>query len=191
MFKSQLGRVAVYIVLTLATIALAYFLGTAAGNYVSARRADRSRYEKTLDILKGMQNLAVGDTIPDHEFVDPEGNIVRLSDWLTPKTILTFFEPDCETCINEIIQLRETISDTAQYRRFIFVSACSREQLTEVRDKAGVPLRMLQDRDRAYSAYFGVYTFPFNLVVNRSRKVEGVITGIPTTEDYGRILRED
>jgi peroxiredoxin len=190
MFKSQLGRVAVYIVLALATIALAYFLGTAAGNYVSARKADRGRQEKTLDILKEMQNLAVGDTIPDHEFADLDGHSVRLSEWLAPVTVLTFFEPDCETCINEIIRLRTVISDTAQYRHFIFISTGARDQLAEVRTKAGVPLRILQDRDRAYTAYFGVFTFPFNLVVNKSRKVESVITGIPTTEDYGRILDE-
>ncbi len=170
------------------TVAVAYFLGTAVGNYITGRKYENDRREQSERILETMENLTVGDTIPDHVFQDMNGHDVRLSDLLSDRTVVTFFQIDCETCSAEIDRLKATVPDSSDYRYFLFVSSFTPAALQDfVRDRQ-VPLRTLYDNDDEYASIFHVWTFPLNVIVDRNRTVLSIKPTALTETDIREII---
>lgn len=158
-------------------IGVALLLGVEAGHYYASKRKLAKRDKSTQAILKQMNTLGIGDTVPDFALEDLGYNRVWLNDLLSHKTLISFFYPDCDACMLDFERLKAAASDSADYRYFIFISSSDPEELVALKEEYGLSAFILYDHDQEFSGSIGVFTFPLNVIVNQSGKIENIIGG--------------
>lgn len=52
----------------------------------------------------------------------------------------------------------------------------------------GLPLTILYDYEAEYDRELGIFTYPFNIIVNRDRIVEEIICGTLDEKDFESII---
>lgn len=149
-----------------------------------------------------MTTLKVGDTAPDFQAEDQEGNTVTLSDFKGEKLVL-FFYPKASTpgCTAQACNLRD---HWEQFREkgyaILGVSADSKKRQSHFREKYKLPFPLLADEDRqvinAYGVwgpkkfmgreYDGIHRTTF--IIDEQGKIEEVIGKVKTKEHTGQIL---
>ncbi len=149
-----------------------------------------------------MTTLKVGDTAPNFETLDNQGNTIKLTDYKGKKLVL-FFYPKASTpgCTVEACNLRDN------YKRFLSlgyeilgVSADTAKRQQNFITKNNLPFPLLADVDKevinAYKVwglkkfmgreYDGIYRTTF--VIDEKGIIEEVITKVKTKEHTGQIL---
>ncbi len=149
-----------------------------------------------------MTTLKVGDTAPNFETLDNQGNTIKLTDYKGKKLVL-FFYPKASTpgCTVEACNLRDN------YKRFLSlgyeilgVSADTAKRQQNFITKNNLPFPLLADVDKevinAYKVwglkkfmgreYDGIYRTTF--VIGEKGIIEEVITKVKTKEHTGQIL---
>jgi peroxiredoxin len=174
-----LRRIIVSVCVLCVTIGLTYPFGAKAGQSVSVGRPESKRSDR--------KDLVVGDTIPDHKFVDLHGNVVKISSLLHKRTVISFFLPGCEICEQEISDLVAALRDSADYHYFILMSSSSAGKIAK-----SVPsdrqLQVLQDSGSVYGNLIGIKSVPLNMIVDRSGRIEKITEDAMTLEDYRKII---
>jgi peroxiredoxin len=172
-----------------AVITAGLLLGGQAAHYTTANKFLADRTEKTTAILEEMGTIKIGDRLPDHRFEDFESNPVWLSDLLSKKTLVSFYYPDCEACVFEFERLQDACLDTADYALFLFISAADPQALADHKRGLALPLTVLCDQGSAYSRELGIFTYPFNVIVNRDRIVMEIIADALQDDDFKDIIK--
>ncbi len=189
--QKTLGKVMLGVVVLAAVIGAGLLLGGQAAHYATAKKQLAARNENTAGILSQMNTINVGDVLPDHRFEDLESNLVWLSDLLAHKTLISFYYPDCDGCILELEQLQNVCRDSADYQYFIYISSTDLQSLVEDREKHGIPLRIFYDHERAFAKELEVYTYPFNIIVNRDGLIEAIVGGALEESDFEDIIESN
>ena len=103
---------------------------------------------------------SVGDVAPDFDFIDAEGNTVKLSDFRNKKKIVLYFYPKDFTpgCTTEAAEF------TKYYKKFvesgieiIGVSPDNLESHKRFGEKMGIPYKLAPDDNNEISKKYGVY----------------------------------
>jgi peroxiredoxin Q/BCP len=103
---------------------------------------------------------SVGDVAPDFDFIDAEGNTVKLSDFRNKKKIVLYFYPKDFTpgCTTEAAEF------TKDYKKFvesgieiIGVSPDNLESHKRFGEKMGIPFKLAPDDNNEISKRYGVY----------------------------------
>ena len=160
----------------LAGLALGCVLTTAINSYNRMATKDEQVKETDL-VLQAMGSLAVGDTLADHVFEDLEGRPVRLSEIVLGNTWISIIEPTCESCVEDIRQLKQTLPDTSAARLFVFISASNPRYLRDLKDEIVIESAFLYDHRRTWSNRYDFYTYPFHIKIGRNLKVLEIAAG--------------
>jgi peroxiredoxin len=176
---SKFQRVSLFIVAVIATVGVAYILGVAAAGVVQTYRTKKYKAEKTAEILKQMgSGLAEGVTLPDADLQDLTGNPIKLSQAVGSRSMVSFISPDCGACKIAMDRIKEIVPAQEQ-ANFILISVSNLTELNSLRDSLDLHCTILYDPDAEYQLGLGVFTFPFNLVVDQSLVIKDIIAGAP------------
>ena len=106
-----------------------------------------------------MNTLKVGDTVPNFEGKDQDGNSISLSDY-KGKRLIVFFYPKASTpgCIMEACNLRDNYKLLQEEGyELLGISADSQKRQTNFRNKYQFPFPLLADEDKVVINSFGVW----------------------------------
>ena len=150
-----------------------------------------------------MTTLKVGDSAPNFESQDQQGNLVKLTDY-TGKKLVLFFYPKASTpgCTSEACDLRD------HYQTFLSkgydilgVSADSAKRQQNFITKNNLPFPLLADEDRSVIEAFGVWgpkkfmgkeydgIHRTTFVIDEKGKIENVISKVKTKAHADQILK--
>ena len=149
-----------------------------------------------------MTTLKVGDTAPNFEALDNQGNSIKLTDYKGKKLVL-FFYPKASTpgCTVEACNLRDNYQTfLAKGYAILGVSADSAKRQQNFVNKNNLPFPLLVDEDKnvinAYKVwgrkkfmgreYDGIYRTTF--VIDENGIIEEVITKVKTKDHSEQIL---
>ncbi len=149
-----------------------------------------------------MIKLKVGDSAPDINTFDQNGNAIKLSDYSGSKLIV-FFYPKANTpgCTAEACNLRDHYSELSKSGfKIIGVSADKEKSQKSFSDKFNFPYPLIPDTDKnviyAYGVwgakkmygreYEGIHRTTF--VISEDGKIEQIITKVKTKEHTEQIL---
>ena len=106
-----------------------------------------------------MNTLRAGDTVPNFEVNDQDGNAVKLSDY-TGKKLVVFFYPKASTpgCTTEACNLRDNYTELqSQGYEILGVSADTEKRQTNFKNKYEFPFPLLADTNMDVINAFGVW----------------------------------
>ena len=106
-----------------------------------------------------LPGVEVGDTVPDFELDDEDGNSRRLSDELAKGPVVLFFYPKAMTagCTKESCYFRDLASEFAAVgAQRLGISADSVDRQKKFSDKHTFDFPLLSDRDRTVARELGV-----------------------------------
>ncbi len=172
-----------YVLLFAAVATIAYFSGITVAGYVAESRAAREREEFKRSVLEHTRDLTIGEKLQDHILLDDLGRKIRLSELVSERTILTFIEPDCGTCIIAANKLHETLTSGSDYQFFLFVSTYTPEDVQDAMGEAANSLRFVYDEDGTLFEKYQISMSPFSLVLDRNLTLLDVIPGALTSEE--------
>lgn len=188
---SKFQRASLFVVAIIVTIGVAYVLGVAAAGIVQKYRMKKFRAEKTGEILEQMgSGLAIGVPLPDVDLEELNGNPVKLSEAVGDKSLVSFISPDCGACKITLERIAEIVAERDR-AGFVLISDTDPRMLTQLRDSLSLQCRLLYDPGGEYKLQLGVYSFPFNVVVDRSLVIEEVIAGAPETSELEAIIEHN
>ncbi|KAA3636230.1 MAG: hypothetical protein DWP97_03150 [Calditrichaeota bacterium] len=174
---------------TILVISIAYFVGIKAGTYFKEKELFSNRKQNTRHILAKMDNLKIGITIPNYTFEDLSFQLVELQTIITQsKTMLIFIEPSCHTCIEDLERLSKIIESEDDAAHFIIISSGNPRHLMDIRANLDIKIPILYDHEQGYSSIFGVFTFPFHIVIDEKRIVKNIISGQLTDKEIYILL---
>ncbi|WP_303672832.1 peroxiredoxin [Vampirovibrio chlorellavorus] len=112
-----------------------------------------------LNLLDPQPTLQVGQTAPDFELPDAEGQAVRLYDLLAKGWVVLFFYPKDNTpgCTAQACSFRNSYQEFRALGAQIFgISADSKESHQGFSQQQNLPYPLLSDSDGAVAKAFGV-----------------------------------
>ncbi len=149
-----------------------------------------------------MKTLQVGDTVPNFNSTDQDGNPVSLSDY-KGKKLVVFFYPKANTpgCTAEACDLRDHYS-TLQEKGYelLGVSADSEKKQKSFQDKFDFPFPLLADETKEVINTFGVWgpkkfmgkeyegIHRITFIIDEKGQVDRVIDKVKTKEHAAQIL---
>ncbi len=149
-----------------------------------------------------MTHLKAGDTAPDFEAFDQNGELVKLSDYRGKKVILYFYPKDSTPgCTVQACNLRDHYAELQQQGyEVIGVSADSQKRHQNFIAKNDLPFTLIADTEKelieAYGVwglkkfmgreYMGIYRETF--VIDEQGKIEQVIEKVKTKEATQQII---
>ncbi len=115
-------------------------------------------------IINNIQSLKVGDTAPDFELQDIDGNLVRLKNLRGKKVLINLFWMKCKACTEEMPYLQDIFSNWSQ--KGVTVLAIT-----------------IYDREEVIRAYAQNNKLTLPIFVDLDKKLDGsyTATGVPTT----------
>ncbi len=149
-----------------------------------------------------MKTLKVGDTVPNFEGKDQDGNSISLSDY-KGKRLIVFFYPKASTpgCIMEACNLRDNYKLLQEEGyELLGISADSQKRQTNFRNKYKFPFPLLADEDKIVINAFGVWgpkkfmgreydgIHRKTFIINEKGLVEKVIDKVKTKQHSDQIL---
>lgn len=100
-----------------------------------------------------------GDTLPEFELPDSEGNLVRSSDLAGKKCVIYFyprdFTPGCTTEADEFTKMHQSFEDAGIH--ILGVSPDDAKSHKKFCAKMNIPYTLLSDSDKEMSEAFGVW----------------------------------
>ncbi len=106
-----------------------------------------------------MTGMSPGDTAPDFDSVDQEGNPVTLSGFLTEGPVVLFFYPRAMSkgCTAQSCHFRDLAGEFAEVgAQRVGISADSIERQAAFAESGGLDYPLLSDADRSIATAFGV-----------------------------------
>jgi len=178
-------------------VTLAYVLGVHAAGLLSewnhSRHAEQYRsraVEQTAAVLRHMGTIKVGDTLSNYAFEDIDGNLHLLSEIVSDKTLITYLKPDCDACLEEMERLRQAAESQDDYDHVLIITSANPLHMHRLREDYGLGCLILYDDERLFGSSLNIWTFPFNLVVDRSRVILAIHANTLLPDDYERFFEE-
>jgi peroxiredoxin Q/BCP len=149
-------------------------------------------------------SVGPGDTAPDFELRDQDGETVRLSD-LRGREVVLYFYPKADTpgCTVQACGVRDRASDYDAANAVVLgVSPDSPAKLRRFADKHGLGFTLLSDEDHAVAEAYGVWAEKSmygkkywgnertTFVIGADGKVASVLRKVKPAEHDERVLAE-
>jgi len=148
-------------------------------------------------------SLTTGDTAPDFEVKDQDGNTVKLSDFKGKKVVLYFYpKDDTPGCTAEACNLRDNYTSLQQAGYEVLgVSGDSAQSHQKFITKHELPFRLLADTDKKVHELYGTWgekkmygrtymgTLRKTFVIDVNGKIEEVIEKVKTKDHTAQILK--
>ena len=147
-------------------------------------------------------SLKVGDTAPDFEVNDQDGNPVKLSDYQGKKVVLYFYPRDnTPGCTAEACNLRDnyTALQNAGYE-ILGVSTDNEKSHQKFIEKQNLPFKLLADTEKEIHEKYGTWveksmygkkymgTARYTFIINEEGKLEEIIEKVKTKDHTAQIL---
>ena len=147
-------------------------------------------------------SLKVGDTAPDFEVNDQDGNPVKLSDYQGKKVVLYFYPKDnTPGCTAEACNLRDnyTALQNAGYE-ILGVSTDNEKSHQKFIEKQNLPFKLLADTEKEIHEKYGTWveksmygkkymgTARYTFIINEEGKLEEIIEKVKTKDHTAQIL---
>lgn len=191
-WKKLLKRLIVLLGVMLAVVVVAYAAGVQVVLYLRDRGVQKLREEgvaRTQQILDRMGTLRVGDTLPDFTLEDYQGKEHRLSDLVSNRTLISYAMPDCDACLGELEVMKRAVKDSADFRYFLVISDANPAHFEAVRQNMGVNCRFLFDNGGAFRTAFGIFSYPFNMIVAKDLTVLEIRVGYTVESDFEEVVK--
>lgn len=151
-----------------------------------------------------MTTLKAGDSAPDFESVDQDGNSIKLSSYKGKKVVLYFYPKDnTPGCIAESCNLRDNYDQLLkQGYEVLGVSTDGEKSHRKFIDKHELPFSLIADTDKSVHEKFGTWgeksmygrkymgTFRTTFVIDEKGKIEEVIQKVKTKDHTAQILKD-
>lgn len=130
-----------------------------------------------------MEILHIGDSAPDFELPDQQGETIRLSDFRGKKNIVLYFYPKDETpgCTREACRFRDEYDIfSTLHTEVIGISYDSVKSHQRFATNRKLPFILLSDRKKTVAKAYGVKASLFGLLPGRETFVidkQGIIRG--------------
>ena len=130
-----------------------------------------------------MEILHIGDSAPDFELPDQQGETIKLSDFTGKKNVVLYFYPKDETpgCTREACRFRDEYEVFSQHNtEVIGISYDSVKSHQRFTTKRKLPFILLSDRNKAVGRAYGVKSSLFGLLPGRETFIidkKGIIRG--------------
>jgi hypothetical protein len=183
-----MSRNVLIVILSFLVVAVAVFIGKGTGNYIWEKQKLRKKREYTEHILAKMQDLHIGDTLPNHKFEVIGSDSAWLYDLLTGKCVLTIVLPECEDCLYEAQELKAAITDSNDARHFIFATWENPRTFVDIKTENNLASPFVYDHKRAYFSQFDITTFPFNITLDSNGVVLDMLSGAMWKDDFQEII---
>ncbi|MBD3404379.1 redoxin domain-containing protein [candidate division GN15 bacterium] len=92
-----------------------------------------------------------GDTLADHVFEDLEEQPVRLSDLVVGNMLISVVMPTCESCLDEMLYIRDQIDNPDDYRHLVFITSANPRFMRDIKEETGLTAAFLYDPSRSTS----------------------------------------
>lgn len=149
-----------------------------------------------------MKTLQAGDSVPNFNSIDQDGNPVALSDY-KGKKLVVFFYPKASTpgCTTEACDLRDHYAELQKEGyELLGVSADSQNRQKNFKEKYNFPFPLLADESKEVINAFGVWgpkkfmgkeydgIHRMTFIIDETAKVTRVIDKVKTKEHAAQIL---
>ena len=172
----------------MAVVVFAGLLGLTGGKLYSHWLKDKERTELTTAIVKLMETIDVGDTLPDHVFEDLSRIPVDLKKTLPHGGLVTFISPTCPSCEDQLTEFAASVAEDAQNGRFVFISGENPRLLEEVRDTYNLAAPVLYDHKSVYWKQLQINSFPLNVFVDDQFVITDMIAGPISAAEFSQVL---
>ena len=155
------SRVIGFLSLSLLIIAAAYAAGVQIGSLFNHNAEDTyllRRDTHTAELLDQMGTIAVGDTLPDHTFLTPDGEPCRLSEIINKPTLIMFFDYHCGNCLAELELVNKTTDSVTQANNCLLISATNPLHLINLKKRLEIKCPILYDEDGRFVDAMHIYT---------------------------------
>lgn len=174
----NIRTIAVYAVVLIVTVLVAYALGVTGARWVTNRRAQAKRAELTAAILQQMGGtITIGKPLPNARFEGLDGTARDLQSMISANTIVVFLDAECHYCLDEIQTICRVFKEDGHTPPVVFISDANLDELRALRDQYEILVPIFHDPDGSYAISLAVTTFPFNVVVDKTLSVRDVIAG--------------
>ena len=150
-----------------------------------------------------MSELKIGDTAPDFNSIDQDGNPVRLKDFKGSKVILYFYPKDnTPGCTAEACNLRDNYSDLLKKGyKIIGVSADDEKSHKNFIAKNVLPFPLIPDKEKIIIRNYGVWGKKklygkeyeginrMTFIISEDGKIEKIFTKVDTKNHTEQILK--
>ena len=142
----------------------------------------------TAQIAVQMDELNIGDTLKDHLFENLSGDSVMLKSLFHEKSVLIVVQPECPSCHHEIQELAKAIQSEEDAKYFAIISSDNPRILAEMQETYNVTVPVLYDHRRVYLSQYNIFTFPFNITIDKNGVVLDMMAGSMLAEDFREII---
>lgn len=183
-------------VIAVGTAVIILTAGLAAGRLVKRHSTSEINGEEgaiggrlTPELLERLSPFRLGDTIPQHTFVDLQGRPTVLRDVISSKTLVTILDYGCSACEDQADALGRSLKRHDCTGGAVVVCEGSRGEWAKWQKKYGLDCTLLIDHNREFVSDYGIDAFPFHMVVSQSRTITDLAAGRFTSEQVDGILR--
>ncbi len=181
-------KIIISIVMILIVVSVAYIAGIEARSYFQEKQTQARRDKFSSSPAMKLNDLKVGDKLPDGIFEDLQFNKISLVENIRGTTIITFMSPNCNSCLEDIQFIYKSVSDTNYYNKFVYISYGNPRQLLDIQNEFNVKSPILYDHNGKYSSQFDVAIFPLHLLVDKNLTVLDIYAGSITENDIEKAL---
>ncbi|MDZ4724425.1 MAG: redoxin domain-containing protein [candidate division Zixibacteria bacterium] len=176
-----------FLVATVVTIVAGYFIGNEVDRYRSQRRTAELR-EKAgsheVQILARMKTIEIGAPLSDFDVTLIDGTRTTLLALVDQSKLITYFEYGCDACVAELSELGQALQDGLPKESVILISYDDPSTLERLRKEFGLDCPIVWDSGSILNEALNIYSYPFNIVVNDSGRIEEVIINQLHKEDF-------
>lgn len=178
--------------LWVAVVVLGLVVGGAIRQYVTP---DRQAEREKLRHLAATNNdhvvgpLEIGVTLADHVFEDLNEQPVRLSDLVVGNMLISVVMPTCESCLDEMLYIRDQIEKPDDYRHLVFITSANPRFMRDIKEETGMAATFLYDHRAEYLSQYDVNAYPLNIIIDSNMVVLDVFGGGLTQTDLEKVLQ--
>jgi hypothetical protein len=173
---------------------LAVILGVASASVIRAYLDNDREFERSrlLAVVSHSPDsifaLGTGDTLTDHVFEDLEEQPVRLSDLVVGNMLISVVMPTCESCLDEMLYIRDQIDNPKDYRHLVFITSANPRFMRDIKEETGLTAAFLYDHRAEYLSRYDVQAYPFNIIIDSNMVVLDIFGGGLTQTDLAKVL---
>lgn len=148
-------------------------------------------------------SLEVGQTAPDFESIDQDGNPIRLSDFKGKKVVLYFYPKDnTPGCTAQACNLRDNYEALQKAGYVVLgISSDSGKSHKKFIEKHELPFSLIADEDKSVHEKYGTWveknmygrkymgTARTTFVIDEEGKIEEIISKVKTKEHTNQIIK--
>ena len=174
-------------------IAVGFLIGAGLGFIIFAGSGIfRNRGLEDLDTTDGMNTIpSVGNSAPDFELQNIEGNSVKLSDLRGKVVGINFWATWCAPCVYEMPMFQEMYEEYSPDLEILAINNQeSKDVVLPFLEEMGLSYEILYDPEAEVALKFQVIGFPTTYFVDREGVIRAVHVGVMNEDQFRDYMEE-